>query len=110
MHFQGLKFAQMITNVRNLFPGRLSDTMFKQTVQIIASNASIVEAHGLECRTLGRLTQTFTVCIEEPINKVKWCTADNYQFDHTCWSQNIVGGRNNKIYKSNLTKIIETYR
>ena len=27
--------------------------------------------------TLDRLTQTFTVCIEDPIDKVKWCAADN---------------------------------
>ena len=27
MHFKGMKFAQMITNMRNSFPGRLSDTI-----------------------------------------------------------------------------------
>ena len=37
----------------------------------------VVEAHGLEYRALGRVTQTFTVCIEEPIDRVKWRTADN---------------------------------
>ena len=31
----------------------------------ITSNASVVEAHGLEYRSLDRLTQTFTVCIED---------------------------------------------
>ena len=79
MHFKGLKFDQMITklNVRNSFPGHLSDTIDQQNIQIIASNALVVGAHGLEYRTLGRLTQTFTVCIEAPIDKVKWCTADN---------------------------------
>ena len=38
---------------------------------MIASNVLVVEAHGLEYRTLGRLTQTFTVCIEEAVDKEK---------------------------------------
>ena len=86
MHFKDLEFAQMTTNVRSSFPVHLSDTIDKQNVQIIASNILGVEAHGLEYRTWGRLTQTFTVCIEVPIDKVKWCTADN----KSVWSHLLV--------------------
>ena len=49
----------------------LLDTICKQTVQIIASDGSIIEAHRLEYHTSGRLILTFTVCIEDPIENVK---------------------------------------
>ena len=47
--------------MRISFQRLLSDTICKQNVQIVASNASVIEAHRWEYRTLGRLTPTFTV-------------------------------------------------
>ena len=32
----------------------------------------------LEYRTSGRLTLTFTVCPEDPIDNEKWLSVDNY--------------------------------
>ena len=67
----------MITMCTIYFLDIYQTPLGNKNVQLIASNALVVEAYGLEYRTLGRLTQTFTICIEEPRDKLKWCTADN---------------------------------
>ena len=55
----------------DIYQTPLVNKTFKSLLQML------VEAHGLEYSALDRLMQTFTVCIEDPIDKVKWCAADN---------------------------------
>ena len=42
-----------------------------------------MEAQRLEYRSSGRLTPTYTVCSENPIDNVKSCTANNYSITIT---------------------------
>ena len=83
MHFEGKKFAQMIINVRNFISWAFIRHHCLKKRSSNRFKCLVVEEYGLEYRTLGRLTQTFAVRIEETIDKVKWCTADKMQFDHT---------------------------
>ena len=66
------------------------------------SNALVVEAHGLEYRTFGRLTQTFIVCIEEPID---WCTADNKSIRSHLLVTKHCRRTKDRIHKLNLNKV-----